>query len=173
MKKIVGGLLLAAILSACSSTADQKAAIAEVPVVAPVASVENDGMFDPSNKLMNPLTESSSVIAQRNIYFDFDSFLVKSDYRDMLSTHAKYLSTTNTNIVIQGNTDNRGTAEYNLALGQKRAEAVKKVLNLLGVPDSQIETVSFGKERPKTLMNTDEAWAENRRADMVYQGEVQ
>lgn len=173
MKKIVGSLLLAAILSACSSTADQKTAIAEVPMVAPVATVESGGMFDPAHKTMNPLTDPSSVIAQRNVHFDFDSFLVKPEYRDMLAAHAKYLSTTEASIVIQGNTDNRGTAEYNLALGQKRAEAVRKVLNLMGVPDSQVETVSFGKERPKTLMNTDEAWAENRRADMVYQGEAQ
>ena len=75
----------------------------------------------------------------------------------------------NRKVVIQGNTDDRGGSEYNLALGQKRAEAVRKAMSLMGVPDSQMEAVSFGKEKPKALGNNEAAWAENRRADIVYQ----
>ena len=74
-------------------------------------------------------------------------------------------------ITIQGNADERGSREYNLALGQKRAASVKKVLNVLGVPDRQIETISYGKEKPKALGHDEAAWAENRRADIIYSGE--
>ena len=87
----------------------------------------------------------------------------------MVEAHGRYLAANKSrNIVIEGNTDERGGREYNLALGQKRAEAVKQRLQLLGVSDRQIETVSFGKEKPKALGSTEEAWAQNRRADIVY-----
>ena len=90
----------------------------------------------------------------------------------MVQSHAKFLlSHREVKIILQGNTDNRGTAEYNLALGQKRAEAVSAMLKALGVPEGQIEAVSFGEERPLESGDTDETWARNRRADMVYPGE--
>ncbi len=88
----------------------------------------------------------------------------------MVEAHARYLTThKNRKILIQGNTDERGGTEYNLALGQKRAEAVRRAFNLLGVQDAQIEAVSFGKEKPKALGSDEASWAENRRADIVYQ----
>jgi peptidoglycan-associated lipoprotein len=87
----------------------------------------------------------------------------------MLMAHANYLKqNTAQKIIIQGNTDDRGTTEYNLALGQRRSDAVRKQLALLGVSDSQMEAVSFGKEKPKADGNNEAAWAENRRADIVY-----
>ena len=87
----------------------------------------------------------------------------------MLSAHASYLKANpSQKIIIQGNTDDRGTAEYNLALGQRRSDAVRKSLNLMGVSDNQIEAVSFGKEKPKAEGDNEAAWAENRRADIVY-----
>jgi len=87
----------------------------------------------------------------------------------MLSAHAGYLkANTKQKIIIQGNTDDRGTAEYNLALGQRRSDAVRRSLNLMGVSNDQIEAVSFGKEKPKADGNNEAAWAENRRADIVY-----
>jgi peptidoglycan-associated lipoprotein len=86
-----------------------------------------------------------------------------------LSAHASYLKANpKQKIIIQGNTDERGTAEYNLALGQRRSDAVRKSLNLMGVSDDQIEAVSFGKEKPKAEGDNEAAWAENRRADIVY-----
>ncbi|MFM6962486.1 MAG: peptidoglycan-associated lipoprotein Pal, partial [Polynucleobacter victoriensis] len=108
---------------------------------------------------------------KRSIYFDFDSYKVKPEYQSVVEAHAKYLRENKdkkANIVIQGNTDERGTTEYNLALGQKRSEAVKKSLSLLGVEASQVEAVSFGKEKPKASGSNEEAWKENRRADIVY-----
>jgi peptidoglycan-associated lipoprotein len=173
MKKVLLSVVLGAVLSACSTTSDKAANIANAPTAESL--VSSPGMLDGrAGTAMDPLIDPNHILSQRSIYFDFDSFVVNPEYRDMLSAHAKYLSThQNANIVIQGNTDNRGTAEYNLSLGQKRAEAVKKTMNLMGVSDAQIETVSFGKERPKELGQGEDAWAKNRRADIVYAGETQ
>ena len=94
---------------------------------------------------------------------------MQTKYQKMLSAHASYLKANPTQkIIIQGNTDERGTTEYNLALGQRRSDAVRKSLNLMGVSDNQMEAVSFGKEKPKAEGDTEAAWAENRRADIVY-----
>jgi peptidoglycan-associated lipoprotein len=110
------------------------------------------------------------MLAKRSIYFDFDSYIVKDEFKPVVDAHAKYLtSNKGRKVVIQGNTDERGGREYNLALGQKRAEAVRKSLSLLGVPDAQMEAVSFGKEKPKAQGSDEATWAENRRADLAYQ----
>jgi peptidoglycan-associated lipoprotein len=125
--------------------------------VAPV-DVSRDALNDPNGPL-----------AKRSVYFDFDSYSVKPDYQDMLTNHAKFLSSNRgRKILIQGNTDERGTSEYNLALGQKRAEAVRRSLSSLGVPESQMEAVSLGKEKPKASGHDEASWAENRRADIAY-----
>jgi peptidoglycan-associated lipoprotein len=117
----------------------------------------------------DPLNDPKGVLAKRSVYFDYDSFIVKNDFKPVVEAHGKYLSANKgRKIVIQGNTDERGGREYNLALGQKRAEAVRKSLSTLGVSDTQMEAVSFGKEKPKAAGNDEAAWAENRRADIVY-----
>jgi len=117
----------------------------------------------------DPLNDPNSPLAKRSVYFDFDSYSVKPDYQGMLSEHAKYLgSNKGRKILIQGNTDERGTSEYNLALGQKRAEAVRRSLATMGVPDNQMEAVSLGKEKPKASGHDEASWAENRRADINY-----
>jgi peptidoglycan-associated lipoprotein len=109
-------------------------------------------------------------LAKRSVYFDYDSYTVKSEYRELVQNHAKYLvANPNRKVVIQGNTDERGGAEYNLALGQRRADAVKTLMLALGVKEAQIETVSFGKEKPKATGSNEAAYAENRRSDIVYQ----
>jgi peptidoglycan-associated lipoprotein len=103
------------------------------------------------------------------VYFDFNEYTVQTKYQKQLSAHASFLkSNPKQKIIIQGNTDERGTAEYNLALGQRRSDAVRKSLNLMGVSDDQMEAVSFGKEKPKAEGDNEAAWAENRRADIVY-----
>jgi peptidoglycan-associated lipoprotein len=105
---------------------------------------------------------------QRVVYFDFDSFLVKDEFRGIVDGHAKLLAADRKKRVqIEGHTDERGGREYNLALGQKRAEAVAKSLALLGAVDAQIEAVSFGKERPAAQGADEAAWAKNRRAELV------
>jgi peptidoglycan-associated lipoprotein len=119
---------------------------------------------------VDPLNDPASPLSKRSIYFDYDSFIVKEEYRSVVEAHARFLNTNKQRkVLIQGNTDERGSREYNLALGQKRAEAVRKALQALGVSETQLEAVSLGEEKPRA-MGTDEAsLAENRRADMVYQ----
>lgn len=122
-----------------------------------------------ANSSTDPLNDPKGILVKRSIYFDLDSYVIKDEFKPVLEAHARYLNANKSRkIVIQGNTDERGGREYNLALGQKRAEAVRKALSLLGVSDSQMEAVSFGKEKPKALGHDDAAWAENRRADIVY-----
>ena len=119
---------------------------------------------------VDPLNDPQGVLAKRSVYFDYDSYTVKPEYRTVIENHAKYLvAHKDRKVIIQGNTDDRGGAEYNLALGQKRAEAVRKALVLLGVSDAQVEAVSFGKEKPKALGQDEASYAENRRADIAYQ----
>jgi len=103
----------------------------------------------------------------RLVYFDFDSYVVKDEFRPVVEGHAKRLSADRKKrVVVEGHTDERGGSEYNLALGQKRAEAVAKSLTLLGVADGQVEAVSFGKERPAAQGSDEAAWAKNRRAEL-------
>ena len=119
-----------------------------------------------------PGREASGGLAQRSIFFDFDKYDVKSEYKGVIEAHAKFLADHPTaRLVVQGNTDERGSREYNLALGQRRADAVRKRMGVLGVQEGQIETISFGEEKPRNPGHDEAAWAENRRADLVYKGE--
>ena len=118
----------------------------------------------------DPLHQPGSILSKLSIYFDVDSYIVKDEFKSVVEAHAQYLNShKNRKIIIQGNTDDRGGREYNLALGQKRAEAVRKALILLDVSDSQVEAVSLGKEKPKALGNDEPSYTENRRSDIVYQ----
>jgi len=127
------------------------------------------GTINTGSAASDPLNDPQGILARRSVYFDLDSYAVKDEFKPVLEAHARYLNANRTRkIVIQGNTDERGGREYNLALGQKRAEAVRRSLNLLGVTEAQMEAVSFGKEKPKAQGSDEAAWAENRRADIVY-----
>lgn len=107
--------------------------------------------------------------AARSIYFDLDQYTVRADGQPVVRAHSDFLNKNrNQHVLLQGNTDERGTAEYNLALGQRRSEAVKNAMAAQGVNTSQIEAVSFGKEKPKATGSNEAAWAENRRVDLVY-----
>ena len=133
----------------------------------PIAQVTVDPSKDPSK---DPLNDPNSPLSKRSIYFDFDSFSIKDEFRGVVEAHAKYLVSNKTRkVVVQGSTDERGSREYNLALGQKRSEAVRRALTSLGVSDSQIEAVSFGEEKPKSTGSDESSFAENRRADLAYQ----
>jgi len=103
------------------------------------------------------------------VYFDLDSNVVKDEFKPLVSAHARYLQQNRgARMTIQGNADERGSREYNLALGQRRADAVRQALQVLGAQNAQIETVSFGEEKPKMTGHDEASWAENRRADIVY-----
>jgi peptidoglycan-associated lipoprotein len=116
------------------------------------------------------LADQKGMLAKRSVYFDYDNYVVKDEYAPLIAAHANYLvAHKDRKVLVQGNTDERGGREYNLALGQKRAEAVRKSLTVLGVSGNQIEAVSFGEEKPKATGHDEASWAENRRADIVYQ----
>ena len=120
----------------------------------------------------NPLKDPNNILSKRSIYFDYDSDAVKAEFRPIVEAHGKYLlAHPDTKMVVQGNTDERGTREYNLSLGQRRSVAVKKALNLLGVKDSQIETISYGEEKAAQNCADESCFAKNRRADVVYEGD--
>jgi peptidoglycan-associated lipoprotein len=110
---------------------------------------------------------ATGLLAQRTVFFDFDSFVVKDEYRPMLEAHAKVLSANRSKrMTLEGHTDERGGREYNLALGQKRADAVLRSMVLLGVQDGQLEAVSFGEEKPAVAGSDEAAWAKNRRVEL-------
>jgi|SRR5882724_9182255 len=121
-----------------------------------------------SNVASVDLTKGSTDTSlSRIVYFDYDSFIIKDEFRPVVEAQAKLLTADRKKKVsVEGHTDERGGSEYNLALGQKRAEAVAKTLSLLGAADNQVEAVSFGKERPAVQGSTEEAWAKNRRAEL-------
>jgi len=176
MKRFLIPALLVLLIAGCSSTPD-----APEQGGAPVESRDaNSGasvttVTTPSlgsSKLPPELTDPKSILSKRSIYFDYDKYDVKPEYKDLVTAHAKFLAGHGQfKMLIQGNTDERGSREYNLALGQKRADAIKKMLTLLGAREEQIESVSLGEEKPKNEGQNEAAWAENRRGDMLYSGE--
>ena len=118
------------------------------------------------------LRDPNNILSKRSIYFDYDQFTIKDEFRATVEAHAKYLQGNRSlRVVLQGNTDERGTREYNIALGQKRADSVKKLMILLGASEIQVETVSFGKEKPRREGHDETSWAENRRVDILHAGE--
>ena len=114
-------------------------------------------------------TRSLSAPSDRSVYYEFDKSEVRPDARGLIEANARYLREhPNVSVRVEGNADERGSAEYNLALGQRRAEAVSRTLKVLGVSESRIEAVSFGKEKPKNAGHDESSWSENRRSDIVY-----
>ena len=120
----------------------------------------------------NPLRDPSNILSKRSVFFDYDSNAVKDDYRPLVQAHSRYRGDKrDSKIRIEGNCDERGSREYNLARGQRRAESVKKMMTVLGVTDGRIETISYGEEKPMAQGHDESAWAQNRRADIKYAGE--
>ena len=170
MNKLLIPALLAAFIVGCSSTPvdDNSGAPVESRSGSSGVTPVTAGGLD-SRGLPRELTDPKSVLSQRSIYFDLDKYEVKDEYKDLVAAHAKYLVTNKGfKVLIQGNTDERGSREYNLSLGQKRSDAVKRSLILLGAKEDQVESVSLGEEKPKNPGHDESAWSENRRADILY-----
>lgn len=173
-KRVSIALTIAALMAGCSSGVK----LDDVPVEDKGASSTmpgaNAGGAGQSGVAPVDLSQSGRDAAgpvgvERIIYFDFDSFVVKPQFQSMLEAHARYLKSASARkVMIEGHTDERGGREYNLALGQKRAEAVRRSLGLLGVQDAQVEAVSFGKEKPAVTGQSEDAHAQNRRAELSY-----
>ena len=188
--KLLSSLALALILAACKSTpmVDKPAAVedrsaaaasaAKPAEAAPTAAADTAAVKEvvidgnAGSNSNNPLKDPNNILSKRQVYFDYDSDAVKAEYRPVVEAHAKYLlANRNAKVIVQGNTDERGSREYNLSLGQRRSVAVKKSLNLLGVQDGQIETVSFGEEKATASCADESCAKQNRRADIVYENE--
>ncbi|WP_298234476.1 peptidoglycan-associated lipoprotein Pal [uncultured Azohydromonas sp.] len=172
MRGSLGALAAAALLAGCASGVK----LNETPVETrtPVAADANAGAGAgaggaPQSQVTTVSVDPNAAAANapRVVYFDFDSFVVKDEYRPVVEAQAKRLNADKSKRVsIEGHTDERGGREYNLALGQKRAEAVARSMSLLGVNAAQIEPVSFGEERPAVQGSDEGAWAKNRRAEI-------
>jgi peptidoglycan-associated lipoprotein len=118
------------------------------------------------------LRDPNNILSKRSIYFDYDKDVVKAEYKDLLAAHAKYVAShPKAKMTLTGNTDDRGSREYNVSLGQKRSVSVKKSMNVLGAQDAQIETVSFGEERADTNCKDDACYGKDRRVDISYEKE--
>jgi peptidoglycan-associated lipoprotein len=187
MRSIWTGLIATSLLAACAGSPpdEQSGAAVEdrrpgVAVPPPAQSNAVPGGNVARIDLTQPkppagysiLKDPKSILSKRSVYFDLDSYTVKDEYRPLVEAHAKYLrENPSAKILIQGNADERGSREYNLALGQKRADAMKRMVLLLGAKEDQVESVSLGEEKPKAVGSTEEAYAENRRDDILYGGE--
>ncbi|MBU6485372.1 MAG: peptidoglycan-associated lipoprotein Pal [Betaproteobacteria bacterium] len=180
MRNLLFVALIATALVGCSTTPTTEAPVVDKSgaAAAGAAGAQTSGAGaggvsgSATGSAMSPLHDPNNILSKRSVYFDFDSFVVKDEYKPLVEAHARWLQAhPDARMTIQGNTDERGSHEYNIALGQKRADAVKRMMVLLGARDDQIETVSFGKEKPKNPGHDEAAWAENRRDDIVYAGE--
>lgn len=174
MKKLALPALLSVLLAACSSTGtfDQTGTTVEDRSSTPGTGVPTVTAPSPAGSGIAALTDPNNILSKRSVFFDFDQFVIKADARPLVEAHARFLvQNPQMKMLIQGNTDERGSREYNLALGQKRADAVRQALTLLGAKESQIESVSLGEEKPRCSESNEACFAQNRRGDMLYSGE--
>ncbi|KXW58218.1 peptidoglycan-associated lipoprotein Pal [Ferrovum myxofaciens] len=174
MKKALLALAVTSVLAACSSTpTEETSAPVAQKTAAPVAVVPAQPMAkEPVTVSLYPAKGVGGALGQRTIHYAFDKYTVTDEFMPVVDAHGDFLlSHGDAKVTLQGNCDERGSREYNLGLGQRRADSVRKILMAKGVKDSQIETVSFGKEKPVNPGHNAAAWAENRRTDIVYQGE--
>lgn len=172
-QKTIAMMLAAAMFSACSSPVELKPTpVTDRPLAASVAAtpVASERDVRPVQAgSVDPLNDTKGILSQRSVFFDYDSYVLGNQGRRVVDNHAGFLTKNpRRRIIIQGNTDERGGTEYNLALGQKRAEAVRKSLAALGVAESQMEAVSLGEVKPEASGTGEAVWAQNRRADIVY-----
>jgi peptidoglycan-associated lipoprotein len=164
------------LLGACSSTpmANSTSTTTDTTTTQTVTKTEQpvtNGIVisDPVGRTSEHLDPKSPLSHKRSIYFDFDQYSVKPEYTPVLEMHGKYLAANaGISIRVEGNTDELGGTEYNLALGQKRAEAVVRALKIYGARDAQLEAVSFGKEKPQATGHDEASHAQNRRGDLAY-----
>ncbi len=198
MRKIAWpGLVFAfALALGCTSTPEQQGTLGEEPPFPDDSGIGAVGTPDPGGEIMSgdpiepdttasgfdpgcpppcefareAINDPASLLAQKIVYFDFDQSGVRGEFVDLISAHGRYLATyPEVRVRLEGHADERGSREYNVALGERRALAVRRQLLLEGVSDGQLEALSYGEELPAALGQTEEAWAKNRRVELVYQ----
>jgi peptidoglycan-associated lipoprotein len=161
-KSLILASLLSFFLIGCSSTP-----IVDVSKPAGPSASDDEKDLD-----LASLRDPNNILSKRSIYFDYDKDVVKAEYKDLLAAHAQYVAShPKAKMTLTGNTDDRGSREYNVSLGQKRSVSVKKSMNVLGAQDTQIETVSFGEERADTNCKDDACYGKDRRVDISYEKE--
>ena len=178
MKRITSALVAAAFIAGCSSGVDLENVPLEDKAGTPLSTTDgngaNAGNTGQSGVTGVDLSQSGRDAAGpvgvgRVLYFDYDSYSIKPSYQSVIEAHARFInSNPSGKVMLEGHTDERGGREYNLALGQKRAEAVSRALGLLGVPSTLMEAVSFGKEKPAMTGYSEDAYAQNRRVELSY-----
>jgi peptidoglycan-associated lipoprotein len=179
MKRLLLSVLMLGLVAACATAPKEQEGAAVEDRKPPGEAVDRPGVKPADTKPLTdkpfaggPLRDPNNILSKRSIYFDFDSNLIKDEFKPIVAAHARYLQQNGgARMRIEGNADERGSREYNLALGQRRADAVRQMMQLLGARGAQVETVSFGEEKPRATGSDEASWAENRRADIVYQGE--
>jgi peptidoglycan-associated lipoprotein len=165
MKKLVISVVLVNLLAACASEKPKETAAAPAPAPVPRAVAAAPAPA----AAVDPLNDPSSILAKRSVYYPFDVAAVQDADKPAVEAHAKYLSEhANRKVRLEGNCDERGSNEYNLGLGQRRADGVKKMLELGGAKAGQSESVSYGEEKPKASAHNEAAWSQNRRTDLMY-----
>ncbi|CAM8385861.1 OmpA family protein [Candidatus Methylopumilus universalis] len=164
-KSLLFASLLSLFLIGCSSTPI-------VDVSKPAGPSASKDESDEKDLDLASLRDPNNILSKRSIYFDYDKDVVKAEYKDLLAAHAKYVAShPKAKMTLTGNTDDRGSREYNVSLGQKRSVSVKKSMNVLGAQDGQIETVSFGEERADANCKDDACYGKDRRVDISYEKE--
>jgi peptidoglycan-associated lipoprotein len=176
-KKLLTACAVAAVLASCASgvklddvpVEDRSGSAVQGPGADANAGRATQSAITPVQTAERPSDTMGPVNVARIVYFDYDSYAIKPEFQSLIESHARFLKANGArHVVVEGHTDERGGREYNLALGQRRAEAVRRALGLLGINDNQIEAVSFGKEKPAVQGNDEAAWAQNRRAEIAY-----
>jgi len=179
MFKLVMSVLLVSLLTACASdksapvasnTNNTAAADDAAAKQAAADAAAKQAAADAANATKtNALEDVNSILSKRSAFFDFDKSVVKAEDKPMVQAHGEFLKgQADRKVVVEGNADERGSSEYNLALGNRRADSVKKMLLVSGAKASQVSTVSFGEEKPRDAGHNEAAWSQNRRADIVY-----
>ena len=175
-KRVCLAVAFAAVLAGCASgvklddvPVDNRTGSATTPGGSGVPGAGGQSQVRPVQADSAAGTQAGPANVSRIVYFDYDSYVIKPEFQSLIEAHARFLKANRgRHIVIEGHTDERGGREYNLALGQRRSEAVRRALGLLGVGDGQVEAVSFGEEKPATSGVDESAWAQNRRAEIAY-----
>lgn len=179
MKRVLIGFATMALLAACASKDPAPTQVFEpTPVTnsgtggAPTTGTTISTPITGTSGRIDPLKDSGNILSRRVVYFDYDTDVVKSEYADLIQAHANYLSQNrNRRVRLEGHADERGSREYNMALGQRRSNAVRKAASALGVGSDRMETISFGEDKPKASGHDEASWAQNRRVEIVYDGE--
>ena len=176
MKKLIISVVLLNLLAACATEKPKETVAPPAAAAAPAAETPVAAAPETAEKAapaavsaIDQLNDSNSILAKRSTYYPFDVSVVQEADKPLVQAHAKYLSeNAESNVRLEGNCDERGSNEYNLGLGQRRADGVKKMLTLGGAKTSQIKAVSYGEEKPRATGHNEASWKQNRRTDIVY-----